>query len=53
MILAGGLDQHNVTQAIKDVRPFGVDASSAMEISPGKKCVKKIATFISVVKNLE
>ncbi len=53
MILAGGLDQYNVTQAIKDVRPFGVDVSSAMEISPGKKCIKKIVTFISVVKNLE
>ncbi len=53
MILAGGLDQYNVTQAIKYVRPFGVDVSSAMEISPGQKCIKQIVTFISVVKNLE
>ena len=37
IILAGGLDASNVREAIAAARPWGVDACSRLESSPGKK----------------
>ena len=50
MILAGGLNSQNVADAIRMVRPFGVDVSSAVESVPGRKDPAKIKTFVEAAK---
>jgi len=49
-ILAGGLTPENVERAIVAARPFGVDAASGVESSPGKKDPGKVASFIERAK---
>jgi phosphoribosylanthranilate isomerase len=51
-VLAGGLGVDNVAEAIASVRPFGVDASSRLETSPGKKDPGTIAAFIERAKSI-
>ncbi|MCL6545562.1 MAG: phosphoribosylanthranilate isomerase [Bryobacteraceae bacterium] len=46
VILAGGLDADNVREAIRAVRPWGVDACSRLEIRPGKKDLDEMIRFI-------
>ncbi|MGA2135651.1 MAG: phosphoribosylanthranilate isomerase [Bryobacteraceae bacterium] len=46
LILAGGLDAGNVREAIAQVRPWGVDACSRLESSPGRKDHFKMAAFL-------
>src|SRR5947209_13452428 len=45
IILAGGLDRENVAAAIKEVRPFGVDVTSGVEVSPGRKDPRRVKAF--------
>ena len=50
LFLAGGLDAGNVAKAIRAVRPYGVDAASGVESSPGVKDHEKVLAFINAVK---
>ncbi len=45
-MLSGGLTPDNVAEAIKMVKPFGVDVSSGVETAPGVKSKKLIEAFI-------
>ena len=49
-VLAGGLTADNVAEAIATVRPFGVDVSSGVEASPGRKDRDKVSRFLANAK---
>ncbi|MGA3236561.1 MAG: phosphoribosylanthranilate isomerase [Bryobacteraceae bacterium] len=50
IILAGGLDASNVEKAVAIARPWGVDACSRIESSPGKKDHKKMLEFVRTAR---
>lgn len=50
LILAGGLTAQSVGEAIRVVRPFGVDVSSGVEEVPGVKDPQKIEQFVRAVR---
>jgi phosphoribosylanthranilate isomerase len=50
IIIAGGLDGSNVARAIELARPWGVDACSKIESTPGKKDHKKMLEYLQAAR---
>jgi len=53
IIISGGLNPNNVYKIIKEVKPYGVDASSGIESSPGNKNAELMECFIEEVRAAE
>ena len=53
LLLAGGLDCDNITEALRRVAPYGVDTNSGLEDAPGQKNHQRIKTFLARVRRAE
>ena len=51
IILAGGLTSRNICQAIRQVRPYGVDVCSGVEKEPGIKDPEKVRAFLKNISS--
>jgi phosphoribosylanthranilate isomerase len=50
VILAGGLNPENVTEAVRIVCPRGVDVTSGVEVAPGRKNHRLMKAFVAVAR---
>jgi len=50
LMLAGGLGPENVVDAIAAVRPWAVDASSSLELSPGIKDHDRVRAYVRAAR---
>lgn len=53
LVLAGGLNEGNILEAIRQVSPLAVDINSGVEESPGKKDHERMKRIISLVRTHE
>lgn len=52
-VLSGGLTPSNVGEAIKTIKPWGVDVCSGVEVTPGKKDLLKMKDFIKETRKAD
>lgn len=52
ILLAGGLTPANVADAVRTVRPFGIDVSSGVEDAPGIKNADRIAALFDALRGI-
>ncbi len=50
IIIAGGITPENCLIAVNEVKPYGIDVSSGVEISPGQKNIDKVRELITKIK---
>lgn len=53
IILSGGLNPDNVTEAVQQVRPFAVDVSSGIEAARGVKDLARMRAFVQAVRQAD
>ncbi|HEY3289551.1 MAG TPA: phosphoribosylanthranilate isomerase [Anaerolineae bacterium] len=53
LLLAGGLTPDNVADAVRNIRPWGVDVASGVEAAPGVKDHAKITRFMAEVRRVD
>jgi phosphoribosylanthranilate isomerase len=53
LFLAGGLSLENIEHAIATVDPYGVDACSALEETPGKKSHERLRAFVKTIRSVK
>jgi phosphoribosylanthranilate isomerase len=53
LVLAGGLTSGNVAEAIRILKPWGVDVASGVEAKPGKKDSEKVHAFVKAVREAD